>query len=148
MFGTLRNGYPGLGQLRTEVDRLFSDLFNPASRPTVRAAWGNETPALNVWDDEANYYAEAELPGYKMDEIEILVVKNELTLKGERKEGEAKDVTFHRRERGEGVFSRVLRLPAEVDSEKVHASLKDGVLTITLPKAEETKPRKIPVAVR
>jgi HSP20 family protein len=131
------------------MDRLFSDFFEPAPRSRLHGAWGNESPALNVWEDEANYYAEAELPGYKLDELEIFVVKNELTLKGERKAvEEAKDATFHRRERTEGVFSRILRLPTDVDAEKVHAKLKDGVLTITLPKAEATKPRKISIAIR
>ena len=145
MFDTPATGLFNLGRLRGEMDRLFSDFFETAPRSSSRVLWDDGNPALNLWEDDSSFYAEAELPGLKMDDLEILVVKNELTVKGERKNGEPAGATYHRRERSTGPFTRVVRLPAEVDSEKVHAALRDGVLTITLPKAEAAKPRKIPV---
>jgi len=137
-----------LGRLRGEMDRLFSDLFNPVHRTHGGGLWETEYPALNVWEDEGSFYAEAELPGYKLSDLEITVVKNELTLKGERQLPEDENRTYHRRERPQGAFSRVLYLPAEVNADKVEATFSDGVLHLQLPKAEAAKPRKIPVSCR
>lgn len=83
----------------------------------------------------------------KIEDIEVLVVGHEMTVKGERKDAKRDGVTFHRRERGVGTFTRTLRLPSDVDTNKVEAAMKDGVLTITLPKAETAKARKIEVKV-
>jgi HSP20 family protein len=102
-------------------------------------------PALNLWEDEQNFYAEAELPGFKTGDVDVSVAGNTLTLQGERKAAEQEGLTYHRRERAFGTFSRVVELPFPVEAEKVKAALKDGVLTITLPKAEAAKPRKIEV---
>jgi HSP20 family protein len=88
---------------------------------------------------------ELEVPGVKHDQVEISVAGGELSLAIRRPEVEQPGVTYHRRERPVGAFSRVLRLPADVDAEKVGAELKNGVLLITLPKAESAKPRKINV---
>ena len=144
LFNPARSTVPGLGHSTEEVERLFSEFFGVAPR----GLWGEAAPALNLWEDDSNLYVETELPGYKLGELEIVVQKNELSLKGERKTEEIKDVRFHRRERGMASFARVIRLPAEVESDKVQAALRDGVLTITLPKAEEAKPRKIQVHVK
>ncbi len=102
-------------------------------------------PALNVWQDGDNLLAEAELPGVKSEDLEISVVGSELTIHGRRPESNDEGTSFHRRERGAGEFTRVVRLPVEVDPDKVQASLQDGVLRLTLPKAEAAKPRKIQV---
>ncbi len=130
--------------LRNQVDRIFGDCFeafSPAEmfRPLVRQAF----PPVNVWEDDRTLFAEVELPGMKMDDIEVFVVGDELTIKGERKDDATEDLTYLSRERGAGSFSRVLQLPVEVDAEKVRATLRDGVLTITLPKAQTAMPRKI-----
>ena len=130
--------------LRNQVDRIFGDFFetfSPAEmfRPLVRQAF----PPVNVWEDDRALFAEVELPGMKMDDVEVYVVGDELTIKGERKDDATEDLTYHSRERGAGSFSRVLQLPVEVDAEKVRATLRDGVLTITLPKAQTAMPRKI-----
>jgi len=132
-------------RLREEMDRVFGNFFAPTDGgfASVRGAF----PSLNVWEDDQAFVAEAEIPGLKMDDLEIFVVGDELTIKGERKPCDCKDVTYHRRERGTGAFSRVLRLPAEVDAEKVEATLKDGVLTVRLAKAQAVLPRKIEVKV-
>ena len=85
------------------------------------------------------------LSGMEMDDLELLIHGNELTIKGERKKPELKDASWRRRERGFGRFSRVLELPDDVDAEKVEAHFRNGVLLIELPKREEAKPRRIEV---
>lgn len=147
MFNT-RDGLFTLGRLRGEMDRLFTDAFRAPSQANGGYQWEAEYPAINVWEDESSFHAEAELPGYKLDDLSITVVKNELMLKGERKLVEDETRTFHRRERAAGSFSRVIHLPTAVNAEKVEATIADGVLLLRLPKAEEAKPRKIRVTCR
>lgn len=146
MFTSMGNGMNPLEQLRGEVDRLFGNWWERVS-PWVDSPGrgGGSFPPLNVWEDDTNLYVEAEIPGLAMEAIEILAAGRELTIKGERKDPQEADVLYHRRERGVGAFTRVLRLPADVDTQKVEASLKAGVLTLTLPKAEAAKLRKIQV---
>jgi HSP20 family protein len=86
-----------------------------------------------------------EVPGAKSPQIEISVVGNQLAVKVERPDLAQQGVAFHRRERAVGAFSRVLQLPVEVDAERVQADLRNGVLTVTLPKAAAARPRKIQV---
>jgi HSP20 family protein len=101
-------------------------------------------PALNIWQDEGAIYAEAELPGMELNDLEIYVTGgNQLTIKGERKQPKLEKGTWHRQERGFGSFSRIVTLPSDVNAEKVEARLVNGVLTITMPKSEAAKPRKI-----
>jgi HSP20 family protein len=103
-------------------------------------------PALNIWQDEGTVYAEAELPGMELNDLEIFVTGgNQLTIKGERKEPKLDNGTWHRQERGFGSFARVVNLPVDVNAERVEARLANGVLTITMPKTEAAKPRKIVV---
>jgi len=133
-------------RIRNDVDRLFNELVDTVSHGRGFAPFGLRTfPALNVWEDDRKLYAEAELPGFKMDELEIYVSGDELTIKGERKDDTSEDLKYHRRERGVGSFGRVVRLPIEVDAEKVEASLSNGVLSVTLPKAQTVLPRKIEI---
>ena len=134
-------------QLRREMDRLLSSFvgnFADGGQPWVERG----QPSVNVWESGDAVVAEAELPGVQRDQINISVVGNELTLKVERPELEKEGVTFHRRERPGGSFVRVLRLPTEVDADRVEANLCNGVLTVTLPKAESARPRKIHVATK
>ena len=140
-----RSFYPRqpLGQLRHEMDRLLSGFF--AQPPGSWLAGGREQPAVNVWDTQDALKVELEAPGVKKDQVDISVVGGELSLRVERPEVEQEGVTYHRRERPVGTFTRVLRLPADVDAGKVQAELAGGVLTITLPKAKSAKPRKIKV---
>lgn len=133
-------------RLREEMDQLLNETFENRSVGGPFGRFGRQAfPAFNVWEDDKNLFAEAEIPGQTMDDLELYVVGNELTIKGGRKDVEQEGVTFHRRERGVGPFSRVLRLPVEVDAEKVAATLQDGVLTVTLPKAQAVLPRRIEV---
>jgi HSP20 family protein len=135
-----------VGMLRNEVDRLFSDFFGPqmgtAENGGVR---GRAFPALNVWERDNELFVEAEVAGLKNEDLDISVVGNQLTIKGRRADFDDQSATFHRRERGVGEFSRTVELPLAVAPDRVQATLSDGVLLITLPKAETAKPRKIQV---
>jgi|SwirhirootsSR3_FD_contig_61_3804677_length_635_multi_3_in_0_out_0_1 HSP20 family protein len=134
------NSFYGLGQLREELDRHFSTLVE--NLPSVNS---RTFPAVNVWEENDNLHAEAEVPGMTVEDFSISVVGRELTISGERKDRGDESTTYHRRERGTGPFTRVIRLPFDVDSSRVEANLRDGVLQITLPKSEAAKPRKIQV---
>jgi HSP20 family protein len=129
-------------RLHDDMNRLFEGLFEdmPDARP-----YGAAYPALNTWEDGDTAYVEAELPGLGMDDVEILVSGNEVTINGQRKIEAAEGATWHRRERSQGKFSRVLSLPWEIDADKVEARLRDGVLTVRLPKCESCKPKKVKV---
>ena len=134
-------------QLRQEMDRLLSSFvgnFPDGGRPWIDRG----QPMINLWETEEALMVEAELPGVQQDQIDISVVGNDLTLKVERPELEKEGVTFHRRERPSGSFVRVVQLPAEVNANRVEAELRNGVLTLTLPKAESARPRKIHVATK
>jgi len=103
-------------------------------------------PPLNVTQDDDNFYLRAEVPGIKPDELSISAVRNRVSLAGKREiQREHERVSYHRKERAEGSFNRTVTLPAEVDAERVDARYADGILTLTLPKAEEAKPRQIAV---
>jgi len=103
-------------------------------------------PLMNITEDKDNYYVRAELPGLNADDLELSVTGDTLSVSGERKiPAEDEKAQYHRRERDAGKFSRIVSLPAQLDTGKVEASCKDGVLTVTLPKAEEAKPRQIAV---
>lgn len=105
-------------------------------------------PPLNLREDESNLYVEAEFPGFNLDDLEMYVTGgNQLSIKGERKQPELEQGTWHRQERGYGSFSRLMELPGPVDGDRVSAEFRHGVLTITLPKKEEAKPRRIEVKV-
>ena len=143
VFRTVNTRHP-LNQLRDEMDRLLSGMAESAaanlwSRP------GRGHHALNLWEEGDTLKAELEVPGLKQDQVDISVIGGELSIELHRPEMKQEGVVYHRRERPVGDFRRVLRLPADVDPDRVTAQLRDGVLTISLPKAESAKPRKIHV---
>jgi len=131
-----------VNELRREVGRLFEDFMGPTNGGFNRVG---AFPPINVWEDTDAVFAEAEVPGLTMNELEVTVVGNELSIKGDRKPCGAQGFTFHRQERGVGEFARFVTLPVPVDASRVQATLKNGVLTITLPKAEAARPRRIEV---
>jgi len=134
-------GASDLDRLRQEVDQLFNSLTG-GDEPFFSRVY----PALNLSEDADHYYVRAELPGVKPESLDISVVEGRLLIRGERKESpEEKEVYYHRRERESGFFRRSLNLPGRVAPDKVSAHLKNGVLTVVLPKPEEAKPRKIAV---
>ena len=140
-----QNSHP-INRLREEMDSVFSNIFSglPAI-PFVGGATGAGFPAMNLWEDEQALFVEAEVPGVTLNDLEVTVVGNELTVRGERRDTPTDGAAHHRRERGVGSFSRAIRLPADIDISKVAASMRDGVLTIQMPKAEAAKPRRIEV---
>ena len=141
LFGWHRDPFAEMHRLRREMDNLLD-----GSRRSIASTAG-VFPALNVSEDEDNLYVRAELPGVVPEEIEITTKENNLIIKGERKIAtEGEKVSYHRREREAGSFRRIISLPTRVDAEKVAAVCKNGVLTVTLPRAAEQKPRKIEVA--
>lgn len=131
-------------RLRCEMDRLLNGFLGSAGEVSWPMS-GRGRPAANVWENENALQVELELPGLKSEEVAISVVGDELSIKVDRPDVQQTGVTYHRRERGVGSFARVLRLPVEVDADRVEAELRHGVLAITLPKAESARPRKIQV---
>ncbi len=141
-----RGGFSQLYQLRDEMERMFSNLTaHPTVAGATRFVTGREFPAVNVWEDNDSVYAECELPAVRTEDLDISVMGDELTIKGRRSETPEPQATYHRRERAVGAFARTVRLPSEIASDRVEASLRDGVLLVTLPKAETAKPRKVQV---
>jgi len=137
-FGNLWNP---LQQVQSEVNRLFDRWAGDERTPGFGGF-----PALNIWEDDAHCFVEAELPGIELKDLEITVTGgNQLTLKGERRTPSLENGVWHRQERAFGTFSRTLTLPFHVDPEKVEARLDNGVLTVKLAKHESAKPRKIAV---
>ncbi|HLK36313.1 MAG TPA: Hsp20/alpha crystallin family protein [Polyangiaceae bacterium] len=105
-------------------------------------------PPMNITQDNDNFYVRAEVPGVKPNELSISAIRNRLTLGGKREiQREHERVSYHRKERAEGSFNRTVTLPAEFEADRVDANYADGILTLTLPKAEETKPRQIKVRI-
>jgi HSP20 family protein len=101
---------------------------------------------MNITQDNDNFYVRAEVPGIKPEELTISAIRNHVSLAGKREIQREQDrVSYHRKERAEGSFNRTVALPTEINADKVDARYVDGILTLTLPKAEETKPRQIKV---
>jgi HSP20 family protein len=129
-------------RLQKEMNRLL-DHYAAGHESTAPAG---VFPLLNISEDMDSLYVRAELPGVKPEDIEITTHENKLTIKGERRiPAEGEKISYHRREREAGTFKRITTLPTQVDSHRVTATCKDGVLTLTLPKAPEVKPRQIKV---
>jgi HSP20 family protein len=133
----------GLFGLRGELDRIFQDSLGTLENPPQ--AWN---PALDVYEDKQNIFVKAEIPGMKKEDIDVSLHDGVLSLSGERKsEQKSGDAQSSRVERFAGRFQRSLTLPGEVQNNKVTAQYVDGILTITLPKAEEAKPKQIQISV-
>jgi len=131
-----------LTSLRDEINRLFESPFANGSSDAFNA-WA---PALDVYEDKDNLVVRAEVPGMKKEDLDISLHENTVTISGERKnEKKYEGSETSREERSFGRFTRSFQLPKTVDAGKVKAAYKDGVLTVTLPKAEEAKPRQIQI---
>jgi HSP20 family protein len=135
-----------LSELRNEIDRLFeSPLSELTGQSQLLSGW---TPALDVYEEKDSFVVRAELPGMKKEEIEVSFHDGSLSLSGERKsETKHEDAEVYRAERFFGRFQRTISLPATVAADKIKAAYKDGVLTVTLPKTEEAKPKQIDVSI-
>jgi HSP20 family protein len=135
-----------LVNMQREVGRLFDGLLSDVDGDgNFMASW---SPRADVRENNESFVIEAELPGVNKSDVKITLHENVLTVKGEKKqEKEEKENNFHRIERSYGSFERSFSLPTNVKSDKIDAAYKDGVLTITLPKVEESKPKEIQVKV-
>ncbi|MBF0566603.1 MAG: Hsp20/alpha crystallin family protein [Nitrospirae bacterium] len=124
-------------RMQDEMNRLFSGMTSPVPVQP-------EFPAVNLWLNDTTAIATTEIAGVSPDNLEISVIGKTLSIKGSRPKAETGEgQSYHRKERWEGEFSRALELPYNVDSDKVEAKFEDGVLYITLPRAEAEKPKKI-----
>ncbi len=137
--------WPTLGRLtdlREEIDRLFEA---PLARTSEFLGW---TPAFDVFEEKDNFIVKVELPGMKKEDINVSLHDGSLIISGERQnETHSEGTEVYRAERYFGKFQRAVTLPATVAADKVKAQYKDGVLTVTLPKSEEAKPKQIAVNV-
>ena len=131
--------------LREAMDRLFDDAF---TRPHAsREGWS--APAIDMYQTDDDIVVKAVLPGMKADDVQIQVTGDALILRGETKqEEEKKEKTWHFREQRFGRFERAVPLPTQVKADQANAEFENGILTITLPKAEEVKPRMINIRAR
>lgn len=139
---TFESSFPDFDQLRREMmhlaDALSSDTFGEAGTGVF--------PPMNVTQDKDNFYVRAEVPGVNASELSISALKNRVSISGKREiPGEQERASYHRKERPEGSFNRTVTLPSDVEASRVEARCASGILTITLPKAEDAKPRQISV---
>jgi HSP20 family protein len=129
-----------MDRLQGEMNRLFDSTFSRRYRNAP------SFPAVNVWANEDGLVVTAEVPGIDTEDIDIVVVGETMTISGSRAMDELNEGTrYHRQERGYGDFTRTVKLPFLVDSDKVDASFNDGVLSINLPRKDEDKPKKITI---
>jgi HSP20 family protein len=129
--------------LRRQMLRLFDEV---AGGDNHREFAAGVLPPVNVTQDDNNFYVRAEVPGVKAADLTVSALRNRVAITGKRELPKESDkVSYHRQERAEGTFSRTITLPADVAADKVEARYADGILTLTLPKAEEAKPRQIAV---
>jgi HSP20 family protein len=136
--------------LRDAMDRLFEESFVRPFGGLPRFSGAPQELALDMYETDDNLVVEASLPGFKPDEVDISVEGSTLTIKGEHEENreEEQEGKYHFRERRYGSFQRTVSLPADIKADEAEASFENGVLKLTLPKLEESKPRRIQVKAR
>lgn len=134
--------------LREAMDRLFEESFvHP--RAGWLAPWGAETLAVDMYETDEDVVIKTSVPGVKPEDIDITITGDTLTIRGETKaEEKVERANYIRQERRYGAFSRSLTLPTAIVAEKAKAEFENGVLTLTLPKAEEVKPKTIKVKTK
>jgi HSP20 family protein len=133
--------------MQREMNKMFDSFFRGGDEPGLLN--GNWMPAVDVAEEDNEYVVKIELPGVNKDDVKITLESNILTIRGEKKaEKESKDKNYHRMERSYGSFQRSFTLPTSVKNDKIDAEYNNGILSITLPKAEEAKPKQIEVKVK
>ncbi len=136
-----------LSRLTTEMDRLFGELMGrrAGQDSVLTASWA---PAVDIRETKDAIEVTAELPGMNPEDVEVTVENGVLSIRGQRVfEKSTEDTTYHRMERGYGVFERRFSLPRSANAERIDAKFKHGLLTLTVPKREEAKPRSVKVNV-
>jgi len=145
-----RAPFRDLVSLQDRMNRIFDDSFRGVSQQGEEdwALGGSWAPVVDIYEREGNIELKAELPGVDPKEVDVHVENNVLTLRGERHvDKEVERENYHRVERSYGTFTRSFTLPTVVDTEKIKAEFKEGVLHLTLPKKEEAKPKQIAIKV-
>lgn len=139
---------PAVAKTISNLERQLNSLFNPTffSTRTEDLGFTGQGPSIDICEDDNNLYLIADLPGFKSENIQIRYENRALTISGERTQPETA-VRYHRTESFSGRFERSFSLPIDIDVEKITADLKNGVLTITLPKQEAIKPKQITVKI-
>jgi HSP20 family protein len=136
--------------LQDRMNMLFNQSFRGINRGGAEEDWaqGAWSPAVDIYEKDGNIVLKAELPGIEAKNVGVTVENNILTLRGERQfDQEVQRENYQRVERSYGTFTRSFTLPTVVDTEKIKAEFKDGVLRMTLPKKEEAKPKQISINV-
>jgi HSP20 family protein len=128
-------------QMRREMESLMERLSGVAGDGSMAGVF----PPMNVSEDRDHYYVRALIPGMDASQLNVSVVNQTIAVSGTRHSPEEAGASYHRKERTEGAFSRSVTLPASVDGTRVGAKYVDGVLTLTLPKPEAAKPRRVTV---
>ena len=137
----------GAMNMQREIERMFDGVLRGGTQDDGFSSV--LMPAVDIAERENEYTVNVELPGVSKDDVKITMQDNILTIRGEKKEEkESKGSSFHRVERSYGSFQRSFTLPTRVQSDKIEATYKDGILSVTLPKAEEAKPKQIEVKVK
>jgi HSP20 family protein len=135
--------------VQRDINRLFDNIFLSGLTAEETMASSYFAPAVDIAEQENEYVVKVELPGVAKEDVKISLESNILTIKGEKKqEKEEKNKNFHRVERSYGSFQRSFTLPSSVKNDKIDAVFNSGILTVTLPKSEEAKPKQIEVKVR
>ncbi|MBN1288054.1 MAG: Hsp20/alpha crystallin family protein [Actinobacteria bacterium] len=132
--------------LQEDLNKMFrKNWLVPGAEEGMEGIY-NWAPAVDIYETDNSLVVEAELSGLQPGDIDVSIDNNIVTIKGERKkETEVKEENYHRIERASGVFQRSIRLPSEVDAEKIEAAYENGVLKVTIPKVEPKKAKKIPI---
>ncbi len=135
--------------MQQEINRMFDRFFRGGVLDEGDLFPSTWMPAVDLLEKDDEFVAKVELPGVHKDDVKVTLHDNILTIRGEKKEErESKDSNYHRLERSYGSFQRSFTLPTSVRQDKVEAEFRDGVLTITMPKAEEAKRKQIEVKVK
>jgi HSP20 family protein len=145
-FGGSAERWPDVSDIQQEVNRLFDSFFGrPAQTRSLERFWA---PLADMYETKDDLVLKFEIPGVSEKDLSVSITGDVLTLKGERKlNQELKDESYHRLERVYGKFERAIPLPMPVQADRVKATYRDGVLEITLPKAEEVKPKEIRIDI-
>ena len=140
------NPYGEMTAMRNRINRMFNEPYWLSSRMDDDTGIGMWNPAVDLYEKDDYFVIKAELPGVDKKDISIDLKDRVLTLSGERSyENEVKEENYYRKERSYGKFQRAFTLPADVDSDKIKAEFKDGLLQIEVPKPEQQKPKQVTI---
>ncbi len=145
MYLTVSRPRNRFGLMNGEIDRMFNEIFNGGTMVESEAGW---VPRADVHETDDSFLVQLDVPGIDKNDVKVKFEDNTLIVSGERKyESKEEEKNYRQIERIYGTFTRTLRLPKDVDAQKISANYKNGVLEITLPKAEEVKPKEIEIKI-